>query len=193
MSQIIKHSFEAVSLLTTSKGLLDVTVIPAIDQPDWIIPSSLILSIDDYEERVWSYSWQQQDISVFHLLPPDQPVDKMVVLEGNTVVHRMALQTQGELRQMQVRISDVKDTELPEHFLDIAISNIDWNLIENGKFNIHQPTTESKYFTHSNIVEETVKENVVISYMYQTVMIDEMPYLIPDLDKIAHQLVDLDG
>ena len=192
MSQIKKHSFEAVSLLTTSKGVLDVTIIPAMNQPDWIVPSSLILGVEAHEERIWTHIWNQQEVSVFHLLPSDEPVDKLVILEGNTVVHRLALQTRGELQQLQVRISDVKDTELPEEDLDIAISNIDWNLIEEGNFNIHHPTTESKYFTNSNIVEERVKENVVISYMFQTVMINDVAYLVPDLDKIAHQLVDLD-
>lgn len=192
MSQIQKHSFEAVSLLTTTKGVLDVTIIPAMDQPDWVIPSSLIISVEDYDERIWTYLWRDQEVAVFHLLPAHESVDKLVILEGNTVVHRLALQTSGELREMQVRISDVKDTELPDHYLDIAISNIDWGSIDEGSFNIHQPTTESKYFTHSNIVEEHVKENVVISYMFQTILINDVPYLIPDLDKIAHQLVDLD-
>lgn len=55
MKQILKHSFEAVSLLTTNNGMLDVTIVPASNQPDWIIPSSLILSVDDYQERISKY------------------------------------------------------------------------------------------------------------------------------------------
>ena len=38
MRQMLKHSFEAVSLLTTTNGMLDVTIIPALDQPDWLFP-----------------------------------------------------------------------------------------------------------------------------------------------------------
>ena len=166
MRQILKHSFEAVSLLTTNNGMLDVTIIPAFDQPDWIIPSSLILSVDDYSEYAAMYEWQQQ-VAVFHLLPRDQTPDKMVVLEGNTSAHRIALQTSGELRQLQARISEVKDIELPEHFIE-PNSNID-------------------------TVYERVQENVVLSYLFQAVMIDDTLYLVPDLDKIAHQLVDLDS
>lgn len=167
MKQILKHSFEAVSLLTTNNGMLDVTIVPAFDQPDWIIPSSLILSVDDYSEYAAMYEWQQQQVAVFHLLPRDQMPDKMVVLEGNTSAHRIALQTSGELRQLQARISEVKDIELPEHFIELN-SNID-------------------------TVYERVQEDVVLSYLFQAVMIDDTLYLVPDLDKIAHQLVDLDG
>ena len=167
MKQMLKHSFEAVSLLTTNNGMLDVTIVPAFDQPDWIIPSSLILSVDDYSEYVAMYEWEQQQVAVFHLLPRDQTPDKMVVLEGNTSAHRIALQTSGDLRQLQARISEVKDIELPVHFIE-PNSNID-------------------------TVYERVQEDVVLSYLFQAVTIDDTLYLVPDLDKIAHQLVDLDG
>ena len=192
MNQIMKHSFEAVSLLTTQNGMLEVTIIPAMNQPDWIIPSSLILSVDDYTENVWTYPWQEQEVAVFHLLPPEEPVDKMIVLEGNTVVHRFALQTKGELRQLKVRISDVKDAELPDHYVQAASNSL----------NSAQPTKNvNKDETNSDLVdtnisgnmEERFKENVITSYMFLTIVIDNVPYLIPDLDKIAHQLIDLDS
>ncbi len=188
MNQIIKHSFEAVSLLTTENGMLEVTIIPAENQPDWIIPSSLILSIDDYPERVWTYLWQRQEVAVFHLLPRGTAIDKTIVLEGNTVVHRVALQTAGDLQQIRVRISDVKDAELPEHYAQIAIENNDISHIEQptrdrSNDNIALPDIDNRHF----------RENVITSYMFQTVSISDVIYLIPDLDKIAHQLVDLDS
>lgn len=167
MKQILKHSFEAVSLLTTNNGMLDVTIVPAVDQPDWIIPSSLILSVEACSEHTWNYEWQQQEVAVFHLLPRHQTPEKIIVLEGNTTAHRIALQTAGELRQLQARISDVKDVELPEHFIK-PNGNID-------------------------TVYERVQEDVVLSYLFQAVMIEDTFYLVPDLDKIAHQLVDLDS
>ena len=167
MKQILKHSFEAVSLLTTNNGMLDVTIVPAFDQPDWIIPSSLILSVDDYSEYAAMYEWQQQQVAVFHLLPRHQTPEKMIVLEGNTSAHRIALQTAGELRQLQARISDVKDIDLPEYFIK----------------------TDDKI----DDVDERVQEDDVLSYLFQTVMIDNTLYLVADLDKIAHQLVDLDS
>ena len=79
MDTINRHSFEAVSLLTTDKGMLAVTMIPAMGQPDWIIPSSLILSIEEQSERVWTHLWQRQEIAVFHLLPQKQDVDKVII------------------------------------------------------------------------------------------------------------------
>lgn len=165
MKQILKHSFEAVSLLTTNNGMLDVTIVPASNQPDWIIPSSLILSVEDYQERISTYLWQEQNLAVFHLLPQDRIPEKIIILEGNTTEHRFALQTAGELRQLQARISDVKDTELPEQFVGTGVDEI----------------------------EGQSDENVVLSYLYQTVMIDDNIYLVPDLDKIAHYLVNLDN
>ena len=196
MKQILKHSFEAVSLLTTSKGMLEVTVIPAMNQPDWIIPSSLILSIDDYDERIATYLWQQQEVAVFHLVPSDEAVDTLIVLEGNTVAHRIALQTAGQPYQIQVRISDVEDSELPERYRQIAQNNSDANFNNDDDGN----TLKSDHASNENVnndaedtAEERFRENVVTSYMFQTVVIDDIPYLVADLDKIAHQLVDLDS
>ena len=59
MKNILKHSFEAVSLLTTNNGMLDVTIVPAFNQPDWVIPSGLILSVDDHQAYASRYEWQQ--------------------------------------------------------------------------------------------------------------------------------------
>ncbi|MGP4972729.1 hypothetical protein ACTXIP_03635 [Psychrobacter alimentarius] len=168
MKKILKHSFEAVSLLTTNNGMLDVTIVPAFDQPDWLIPSSLILSVDDYDERTSLYDWQQQDVVVFHLLPKNETPDKMIVLEGNTSSHRLALQTAGELQQLQARIAEVKDIELPESFNDTKIADNSEAMIP-------------------------LDENVVLSYLFQAVMIDDKVYLVPDLDNIAYQLIDLDS
>lgn len=165
MKQILKHSFEAVSLLTTNNGMLDVTIVPAVNQPDWIIPSSLILSVDDSQQQVSRYDWQQQDLAVFNLLLQNQTPEKMIVLEGNTTDHRFALQTAGDLRQLQARISEVKDVETPEQFSTT-----------NGKDR-----------------EEYFDKNDISSYLYQTVMIDDEIYLVPDLDKIAHHMIDSDG
>ncbi|TXD96402.1 hypothetical protein ES754_09640 [Psychrobacter frigidicola] len=196
MNQIRKHTFEAVSLLTAENGMLDVTLIPAVNQPDWIIPSGLILSVDSYDERIWTYLWQQQEVAVFHLLPRNQTPDKLIVLEGNTAVHRLALQTTGELRHLKVRISDVKDAELPERYVSVARSNSEDNMVKDDGFDLYQQNTSDEVGAENikqNMAEEHFRENVIISYLFQTITIDDIPYLVPDLDKIAHQLVDLDS
>ncbi len=38
MKKIKKHEFEAVSLLTSQGGFLDITIVPVEGQPDWLIP-----------------------------------------------------------------------------------------------------------------------------------------------------------
>ncbi|MDN5565398.1 MAG: hypothetical protein L0G25_01255 [Psychrobacter sp.] len=189
MDQIIRHSFEAVSLLTTDKGMLAVTMIPAMGQPDWIIPSSLILSIEEEQERVWNYLWQRQEIAVFHLLPPKQAVDKIIILEGNTFNHRIALQTAGELRQAKLRISEVKDIELPKKYQNTPVLNAEYDKHQAKK----SSKAQSKDDSDNKSSQQPLNENEVSSYLYQMVLIDNIEYLIPDLDKISHHLVDLKG
>ncbi len=181
MSQIVKHEFEAVSLLTTDNGMLNVTVVPALNQPDWMIPSGLILGVEPSDERIWNHLWQQQEVAIFHLLPRDERPDKVIILEGNTAAHRIGLQTAGELQEIQVRLSDVKDAPLPESYYEP--SSNDESSATNPSLNKEEDSAE---------LTTRFKEDIVSSYLFQTVIVDKTLYLIPDLDKIAHQLVDLD-
>lgn len=166
MKVIKKHSFEAVSLLTVESGVLEVAIVPAADQPDWMVPKSLILSVDDYYERIWTYLWRDQEVAVYHLVPKGQVVDKLVVLEGNTDVHRLALQTAGELSYKKVRIADVKDAALPEDIRQHMLVSI------------------------SGLIGGSENQ---LDYLYQCVRVEGELYMVPDLDLIAHSLVDLDS
>lgn len=171
MKKIQKHEFEPVSLLTVENGVLELAVIPARNQPDWLVPKSLILAIEPYDERIWTYLWKQseedlQEVMVYHLIDGKVTPDKLVILEGNTDVHRLALQTTGKLDYVQARISDVKDVDLPEEMRQAILDNI------------------------SGLSED---ESRKLEFLYQTVTIGEEMYIVPDLDLIAHRLVDLDG
>ncbi|WP_230658006.1 hypothetical protein [Psychrobacter sp. I-STPA10] len=154
MGKINKHTFEAVSLLTLNKGQIEVTVIPAQDQPDWIVPSNLILEVVEYTDRIWTYIWQDCDVAVYHLLEKDTPPTKLVILEGSNDIYRLALQTQGELTHRQVGISQVKDLS--------AIDIDEYSIVNND-------------------------------YIFQKVQIEDDEYIVPDLEELAHRLVDLDG
>lgn len=192
MDQIIKHSFEAVSLLTTARGRLDVTMIPAYNQPDWLIPSSLILAIDSYQQWTDRYLWQQQQLPVFHLQAPEQAVDKIIIIEGNTAKQRMALQTAGELRQIQLCISEVRDIVLPKHYQQTSTADsIADSTIETSyqSYTSSEPTIERNALDNNAGDYQQLTEENIISYLLQTVMVDEQPYLIANLDKIAHQLL----
>lgn len=168
MKTIKKHNFEPVSLLTVENGILDLAVIPAYDQPDWLVPKSLIISIEEYDERIWTYLWRGQEVSVYHLAPKSESVDKLIVLEGNTEVHRLALQTFGEISYKQVRISDVKDTVLPDDEKEHMMAYVP-SLFGAGH------------------------DDHKLDYMYQAVKVGSEVYIVPDLDIIAHRLVDLDS
>lgn len=233
MNQIQKHSFEAVSLLTAENGLLNLTVIPAINQPDWLIPTDLILSVDDYHERIWTYLWNNQEVAVYHLVPRDMQPDKLIVLEGNTDVHRIALQTKGTLHKKAVRISDVKDADLPPQYqaVDemhtppihiIAQPNLESiqteanqdptddliydDMATDDLQNLDLTTDESLNLEETSNLEAdlanldnpedkpTDTPSVIqVPYVFQSVEIEGQIYLVPDLDRISHRLVDLDG
>lgn len=166
MRKIQKHQFEPVSLLTAERGMIEVTIIPAIGQPNWLVPTALIMSVDEYHERIWTYLWRGQEISVYHLVPKDIEADKLVILEGNSDVHRLVLQTTGELMTKRVRISDVTDVTLS----DEEMAGI--------------------WLSTPNLPNREQKQE---SYLYQAVMLDGAIHVVPDLDLIAHRLVDLDS
>lgn len=209
MKRITKHSFEAVSLLIADNGQLDVTIIPAMNQPDWIIPSRNIIEIAELDERIWTYLWRGQEVAVCHLIPSDVTPSTLLVLEGNTDVHRIGLQTVGELRYKKVQISDVKDIPLPEqyrtsqqaHTPEEEQANLDSNERVNSGNDVSQSQNDTKSLDsdldHSESqkfnFEDRFDETVVQSYLFQCVEVDGEAFLIPDLDKIAHHLVDLDS
>lgn len=173
MRAVKKHNFEAVSLLTVKEGVLDVTIIPASHQPKWMVPTELILDTVAYDEHIWTYLWhaqaqaQAQEVSVYHLSLRHEAVDTLVILEGNTDAHRLALQTKGTLEHRQVRISDVKDAQLPRGQRVQMMAELP---------NLLGGSDERK-----------------LDYIFQTVNVDNELYIVPDIDLIAHCLVDLDS
>lgn len=166
MRQIKKHNFEPVSLLTVENGILEAAIIPARNQPDWLVPKSLILAIDSYEERIWTYLWRNQEVAVYHLVPKSDQVDKLIVLEGNSDVHRIALQTHGDIYYKNLRISDVKDDALSGQ-------------AQNDIMMVAPKLMDG--------------ENNKLDFIYQVVSVEGVPYIVPELDLIAHRLVDLDS
>lgn len=181
MKSIKKHQFEAVSLLTTQHGLLDVAIVPCVGQYDWLIPTSMILSVDPFTDRIWNYLWQGHDLSVFNLCDDNTPPEKLIVLEGNTNVHRFALQVAGEIGNIQLRISDVTDIELDDKSLkqeDLLFGSADL-------LHASMPTKEGD--------GEKASLSNRLAYIFQVVQVNGKTFIIPDLDYIAHRLVDLDG
>lgn len=162
--QIKKHRFDAVSLLTAEKGMLAISIIPAIGQPDWVVPTSLILDVIEYEDDATSFVWQHQDhryeLAVYSLVPRGLGVDKIIILEGNDDDERLAVQTIGEITSLKVRISDVKDAHLDDEEKAHIIRSLPPILSHDG-------------------------EKVI----YQAVNIDGELFVVPDLDLIAYRLV----
>lgn len=195
MKRFKKHTFEAVSLLTADKGLLDISVIPAEGQPDWLIPTNLILEVVErqnhesqtskLQSRLCTYHLQgqnqasEQEIPVFHLIPPATQPTTLIVLEGNSDDHRIALQTAGQVQTIRVSISDLKDVTIPDEFIDTFTSE--------SPFNINDTRDEPE--EGATDLMNQVDETILSSYLFQCVEVNQDVYLVPDIDKISHYLV----
>lgn len=103
------------TLLTLNQQGLSVTFIPRLDKPDWVVPTALIIAIENCDKVIENYSWQGDNIAVFNLLPTsyqnDIRPDSLLVLEGESDQQRIGLLIKGELSQQQIRPSDIKDNE----------------------------------------------------------------------------------
>ena len=175
---------EDVGVLSITTGQLTIARIPSSSSPDWIVPQALILSIDNYDERIWNYIWRGQEVSVYHLLPKDAQPTHLVVLESVTDIHRLALQIHGEVTFHSVRIADLKDAddatyqaELATHYPDLltALNAPNDELIESSRA--------------PNLADYSLQH----AYIFQPVMLAGELCVVPDLDKLSHFLVDLDS
>lgn len=170
---------EHIGILSVTTGQLDIAKIPVMDAPDWIVPQSLILSVEPYTERIWNYLWRGQDVAVYHLVPRTQAPDTMVVLESITDVHRIGLQIAGEVTYHSVRIADLKDVDAPTY--EQALATLYPNLLKQTTL----ADGENKPSYQPQVTEQ--------DYVFQPVMFDGELCVIPDLDKLSHFLVDLDS
>ena len=167
MKNVKKHQFEAVSLLTPENGTLEVIIIPTLGQPNWVVPTCLILQTLPQTARIDTYTWVRddirQDLLVYHLIPQEVEAQFLVILEGNSDKHRLALQTTGEITTLRVKISDVKDCELDEE----------------ERANIKNALPKILANKHDDE-----------DYVYQAVKIGDELLVVPNLDLISHQLFD---
>lgn len=173
----------AINLISATKGTLEIAKIPVVGKPDWIIPRALILAIDDYADRIWTYLWQNQDVSVFHLLPRDRTPEKLVVVESITDAHRIGLQLQGEVTFHTVRLTDLRDAteeELQQH------ADVVQNFAPSDELSDSQTTASP-----TNSLAPTVTPEQ--DFVFQPVMFEGELCVVPDLDKLSHYLVDLDS
>lgn len=168
MKQIDKHRFETLSMLTVDKGQLDVTFIPVKNRPDWVLPSVLIIHVDKFTEIQDIIVWQDQNIAAYSLLSADQRPNKVVILEGETVNHRIALLIHGELNQQQVKISDAKDID---YYEDLNINPTSSSL------DLEKPENTYNFDISNNI-----------SFIFQMIEIDGRVYSVPDLDVLSDYL-----
>ena len=170
---------ENVGVLSITTGQLDIAKIPVQNAPDWIVPKALILTIDAYSERIWTYLWQKQDVCVYHLLPKTATPTHLVVLESVTDIHSLALQIQGDVTFKSVRIADLKDLD------DATYQEL---------LSLQYPALAADTLLPSTDDQATPLEaNTSKALVYQPVLLNDELCVVPDLDKLSHLLVDLDS
>ena len=140
------------------------------------MPQTLILSIDNYDERIWNYLWRGQEVPVYHLLPKDAPANHLVVLESVTDIHRLALQIHGEVTFHSVRIADLKDAddatyqaELATHYPDLLTA-------------LNTPNDEAR----RKLTRTEFGRLQAARLYFQPVMLAGELCVVPDLDKLSH-------
>lgn len=187
------REIETLSLLSATTGQLEIARLPVVDGPDWIIPRALILSVDEYHDRIWTYLWQKQDVSVYHLFPKGQIPNHIVVLESFTDVHRLALQIVGEPSYHQIRIADLKDiddttdTQASENQASESQPMTAENSSQDPNLSAESPASQTA--DTRNLAPQSVEH----SFIFQPVMFQGDYCVVPDLDKLSHFLVDLDS
>lgn len=172
---------ENIGILSVTTGQLDIARIPVMGAPDWIVPRSLILSIEPYQERIWNYLWRGQDVAVYHLLPKTETPDRLVIIESVTDVHRIALQIQGNVTYHSVRIADLKDADETTYRQTMADLYPNRSVVTSNE----AVTEPMKPSTKPQINQQ--------EFVFQPVMFEDDLCVIPDLDSLSHFLVDLDS
>lgn len=170
---------EHIGILSVTTGQLDIVKIPVVGAPDWILPQSLILSVEPYRERIWNFLWRNQDVVVYHLLPKTVQPDYIVVVESVTDVHRIGLQIQGEISYHSVRIADLKDVD------DTTYQQV---LAEKYPERLEQLIQQQAPVQPS--YQPQLNQQ---SFVFQPVILAGEICVIPDLDSLSHFLVDLDS
>lgn len=171
---------EALSSLNITRAQLDIARIPAVDAPDWIIPRDLVLAVEDFNERIWTYLWRGQDVAVYHLLPKSIEPTQIVVVESATDVHRLGLQIAGQISYHTVRIADIKDVTLDDDTNAASHQDADAPT---------SPVVAAPVAAGANYTPIATRQD----YVYQPIMFQDELCIVPNLDKLSHFLVDLDS
>lgn len=170
-----------VGVLSITTGQLTIARIPSSNSPDWIVPNVLILTIDEFDERIWTYVWRNQEVPVYHLLPKELAPTHLVVLESVTDIHRLAIQIRGDVTFHSVRIADLKDADDATYQAQLSAKYPHLATHQAGTLAQH-PLSSADY---------TLQQPH--AYIFQPVMLYGELCVVPDLDKLSHFLVDLDN
>lgn len=100
----------AMSLLTTTTGFVDVYVIEAHQQLPWLIPQNLVLAALSAEANTHEVEWRDFHLPVLSLVDEQQQSPVALVLEGFNQ-HRFALLTEKMPEAQRVRISSLHDSD----------------------------------------------------------------------------------
>lgn len=152
-SSILEQSklLNTTTILGSGSGHLTLAEIPSEITPNWLLPTSLIMTVldSDIDTEARVINWQNQELATFNLCESCHDANKIAIIESMADPYRIAIYFKGVMSEHKVRITDIKDAE------EDTVTNFDY---------LHQ----------------------------DVILFGKMHCMIPALDKLSHELVDLD-
>lgn len=103
---------QAMSLLTTTTGFVDVYIINAYEQLSWLIPQNLVLAALSAEAGLKSIEWREQQLPVLSLHDPKNNNPIALVIEALGGYQRFVLLIDKMPDTRRVRISSLHDIDM---------------------------------------------------------------------------------
>lgn len=103
---------QAMSLLTTTTGFVDVYIIQAHEQLPWLVPQNLVMAALSADGRPKQLEWRDRILPVLAINSPDNQKPVALVVQGIKDQHLFALLIDKMPDTGRIRISSLRDLDM---------------------------------------------------------------------------------
>lgn len=103
---------QAMSLLTTTTGFVDVYIIEAHEQLPWLVPQNLVLAALSADGRPKQLEWRDKILPVLAINSPENQKPVALVVQGIQDQHLFALLIDKMPDTGRIRISSLRDLDM---------------------------------------------------------------------------------
>lgn len=103
---------QAMSLLTTTTGFVDVYIIEAHEQLSWLVPQNLVLAALSADGRPRQIEWRDKILPVLAINSPGNQKPVALVVQGIKDQHLFALLIDKMPDTGRIRISSLRDMDM---------------------------------------------------------------------------------